>query len=115
MEDVKVLKKDNMDIRKRIKNIIFYCKSCGYIVSASNYKALAEVEKDANIIRYYGNEPSVRRAIKLLNLDNKIKEDFEVIMGDRVKERLELAEIVKQQTKPKFKVSKGIHKVIFLD
>jgi hypothetical protein len=113
MEKVKVLKKDDMEIRKMIKNIIYYCFKCSYEVSLSNYETLEEVIKDANCIRFYGNEPSVRRAIKLINLDSKIKDVFFCVMGDAVRQRTETEEQLKKDTKPKFKISKGNHTVVF--
>lgn len=112
--DVMVLKKDDLDVRNRIKNLIFYCHKCGYVVSLSNYKRLKDIIFDANVVRFYGNEPSVRRAIRLINLDSKIKDHFEVIMSERVRQRVLEEDKLKQETKPKFKVHKGTHTVVFL-
>ena len=113
MDKVRVLKKDDMETRKKIKNIIYYCCKCSYEVSLSNYDTLKDIIKDANYIRFFGNEPSVRRAIRLLNRDNKIKDVFLCVMSDAVRGRVEEEEKLKQETKPKFKIVKGTHRVVF--
>ena len=113
MDQFKVLKKDNLEVRTKVKNIIYYCGKCSFEVSLSNYATLQDIIKDANDIRFYGNEPSVRRAIRLLNRDNKIKDIFFCVMSDAVRERVEEEEQLKQSTKPKFKVSRGKHIVVF--
>ena len=96
-----------LDINKRVKNIIYYCKNCSYEVSLSNYESLEDIIKDANFVRIYGNIPSVRRAIKLLNLDNKIKDKFEVIMSQKTKKSLEEKQRVKASMKPSYKKKVG--------
>jgi hypothetical protein len=113
MEEVKVLSKDDMKTRAKIKNIIYYCCKCSYEISLSNYKSLRGIVRDANHIRFYGNEPSVRRAIRLLNLDSKIKDVLFCVMSDAVRERVEEQHKIKQETKPKFKITKGHHVVVF--
>ena len=112
-EEVQVLKKEDMVSRGKIKNIIYYCCKCSYEVSLSNYDNLKDIIKDANHIRFFGNEPSVRRAIRLLNLDNKIKDVFFCVMSEAVRQRVEVEYQLKQDTKPKFKISKGTHTVVF--
>ena len=96
-----------LDINKRVKNIIYYCKNCGYEVSLSNYESLEDIIKDANFVRIYGNLPSVRRAIKLLNLDSKIKDMIEVIMSQKTKKSLEEKQRVKASMKPSYKKQVG--------
>ena len=102
-----------LDINKRVKNIIYYCKNCGYEVSVSNYASLEDIIKDADFVRIYGNLPSVRRAINLLNLDNKIKDDFEVIMSQKTKKSLEEKQRVKASMKPSYKKNVGMHIISF--
>ena len=102
-----------LDINKRVKNIIYYCKNCGYEVSVSNYESLEDIIIDADFVRIYGNLPSVRRAINLLNLDNKIKDDFEVIMSQKTKKSLEEKQRVKASMKPSYKKNIGHFTVCF--
>jgi hypothetical protein len=113
MSQVKALTSDDMDTRKKVKNIIYYCGKCSFVVSLSNYDTLQDIIKDANDIRFYGNEPSVRRAIRLLNRDNKIKDIFFCVMSDAVRGRVEEEEELKKSTKPRFKIKKGKHIVVF--
>ncbi len=113
-ETYKVFHKDkNIEEYRKIKNIIHYCKKANYVFSLSNYDNIEQVITDANIVRWYGNEPSVRRAIKLLNSDNKIKEPIQVVMSQKCKKRLEDIEDMKKLTKIDFKVKRGIHKIVF--
>jgi hypothetical protein len=113
MEQVKVLKKDDMEVRAKVKNIIYYCGKCSFEVSLSNYDTLQDIIKDANDIRFYGNEPSVRRAIRLLNRDSKIKDVFLCAMSEAVRGRVEEEEQLKKSTKPRFKITRGTHVVVF--
>jgi hypothetical protein len=113
MEYVKVLKKDDIEVRTKVKNIIYYCGKCSFEVSLSNYNNLQDIIKDANDIRFYGNEPSVRRAIRLLNRDNKIKDIFFCVMSEAVRQRVEEEEKLKKSTKPRFKITRGTHILVF--
>lgn len=103
----------HIDEAEMIKKIIFYCSKCNYVISCSNYDDLDQIIQDANTIKYFGNEPSVRRAIKLLNKDNKIKDKIEIIMSEKCKARLERIEQIKKDNSVKFKVIKGDHKIVF--
>ena len=96
-----------------IKKIIYYCSKCSYVISYSNYDNIQQIIHDANIIKYFGNEPSVRRAIKLLNKDNKIKEPIQLIMSEKCKARLDKLEQIKKDNSVKFKVIKGDIRVVF--
>tara|TARA_R110002096_G_scaffold99812_3_gene221226 strand:- start:606 stop:956 length:351 start_codon:yes stop_codon:yes gene_type:complete len=96
-----------------IKKIIHYCSKSNYVLSFSNYNNFNDILKDADRIRYYGNEPSVRRAIRLLNKDNKLKNKIHVIMSAKCKSRLDRLEQIKKDNKVKFKITKGEHRIIF--
>ncbi len=96
-----------------IKKILHYCYKSNYMISFSNYDNLQQIIDDANRIKYFGNEPSVRRAIKLLNKDNKVKDKIEVIMSDKCRARLDRIEQIKKDNSVKFKVIKGNHKIVF--
>lgn len=104
---------DKIIIHSKVKNLNYYSKKCGYIVAQSNYATLNDIIKDANIIRHYGNEPCVRRSIKLLNMDNKIKTSFYCIMSAKTRQTLQLKEQIKKQTTPSFKVKKGFIIIVF--
>jgi len=108
--------KTDLETRSKIKNLIFYATKCNYELSFSNYETIEDVIKDANHIRFYGNESSVRRAIRLINLDNKIiqkKISFKLLMSDKVKERLQRENSIQQQTKTGLKIIRKPHIVKF--
>ena len=107
------LGKDILFLYDKLKNLNFYVKKCGYNVHQSNYATLNDIILDADFVRQYGSLPAVRRIIRLLNLDCKIKMSFECVMTDRQRKALQIKEKIKKQTTPKFKINKGIHIVIF--
>tara|TARA_R110001592_G_scaffold100751_2_gene285672 strand:- start:1766 stop:2119 length:354 start_codon:yes stop_codon:yes gene_type:complete len=96
-----------------IKKILHYCYKSNYVISFSNYDKLEDIIKDANRIRYFGNEPSVRRAIKLLNKDNKIKDKIDIIMSDKCRARLDRIKQIKDDNKVKFKVTREPIVIVF--
>jgi hypothetical protein len=108
--------KTDLETRSKIKNLIFYATKCNYELSFSNYETIEDVIKDANHIRFYGNESSVRRAIRLINLDNKIiqkKISFKLLMSDKVKDRLQRENSIQQQTKTGLKIIRKPHIIKF--
>ena len=96
-----------LDINKRVKNIIYYCTKCSYEPQFANYDSLNDIIRDAEFICIYGNLPSVRRAIKLLNLDSKIKDKFHVSMSQKTKKSLDEKERIKRSQIPKYKKQIG--------
>lgn len=113
-EQFKVYNKNkHLEEAEIIKKIITYCYKADYVLSFSNYDNIQQVIDDANKIRFFGNEPSVRRAIKLLNKDNKVKDKIEVIMSDKCRARLDRIEQIKEDNKVKFKVTREPITVVF--
>lgn len=56
-------------IMDKARNIIFFCKICGYAIYTSNYDDFDEIMRDAEEIRKYGDIPTIRRALRLLKKD----------------------------------------------
>jgi hypothetical protein len=108
-----ITSKTLLSINEKVKNLVYYCKKCNFEISLSNYDSLSDVIDHANEIRIYGNMPNVRRAIKLVNRDVKIKEPIEVIMSQKVRRTLLHQEKLKKDTTPSFKVKRGKHVVVF--
>tara|TARA_R110001599_G_scaffold90384_2_gene238356 strand:- start:10 stop:579 length:570 start_codon:yes stop_codon:yes gene_type:complete len=104
--NIKLKNKDYLMILNVIKNLNYYCKKCNYIVEQSNYDSIEDIIKDADIIKEYGNEAIVRRCIKLLNKDIKIKDKLECVMSNRTKKTIELKNLIKQDTTPHFKIKR---------
>lgn len=88
-EKVKVFKYDDLETKTKIKYLIHYATKCNYEISFSHYETLEDIIKDANHVRFYGNEPSARRAIRLINKDVKIKTSFKLVMSDEVRQHLQ--------------------------
>ena len=84
------------------------------LVSQSNYDSLDDIIADANYVRQYGSVPSVRRVIKLLNLDVKIKISFVCLMSDRQRKAIQRRDDIKTKTTPSFKINKGTHVITFI-
>jgi hypothetical protein len=77
------------DVTDRVRNIIFYCKQCEYHLTCSNYDCVDDIIQDALFIANYGNMPSVRRALRLLNKDSKMNMTFEPVISRKIKKRLD--------------------------
>tara|TARA_R110000787_G_scaffold120927_1_gene231795 strand:- start:437 stop:1009 length:573 start_codon:yes stop_codon:yes gene_type:complete len=105
--------KDVLFLHEKIKNLNYYIKQCGYLVGQSNYNSLDDIILDAEFVRQHGSLPSVRRVIKLLNLDVKLTTTFECVMSQRQRKSLQIKEEIKKQTETRFKIKKGSHIIIF--
>jgi len=64
--------KDDLYIRTR--NIIFYCRECSYSLAASSYDSTDQLMEDANAICKFGDNPTVRRALRLLRLIQSLED-----------------------------------------
>lgn len=89
------------------KNIIFYCRECSHSLCASNYDEIDEVIEDAIFISQYGDLPSVRRALRLLNDDDKIDVSIEPILTKRMRVKLKKLEELKRFNTGRLKVTHG--------
>tara|TARA_R110000765_G_scaffold179183_1_gene285014 strand:- start:255 stop:827 length:573 start_codon:yes stop_codon:yes gene_type:complete len=105
--------KDILWLHDKLRNLNYYINHCGYLVSQSNYSCLDDVIKDINFVKEYGSLPAVRRIVRLINNDVKIKVQFECNLSERQRKALQIKEQIKKQTSPQFKVKKGTHTIIF--
>jgi len=105
--------KNKLEVFDKIRELIYYCKGCNYIVFTSNFKTLKDIIKCAEEIKIYGDEPSVRRVLRLLNKDVKIKDIIEPEISKYVQNRLQRKQDIIKKTKPSFKKHKGQFTVIF--
>jgi len=94
------------DVTDRVKNLIYYSKG-GYVFTGTNYKTIDDVLVDAEFIKHYGDLPSVRRAIHLLNGDVKMPIQLSPIMTRRVEQRVAKDKEIKIQNTPKFHMKTG--------
>lgn len=100
------------DVADRVKNLNFYVKS-GYVLKGSPYKTTDEVMVDAEFIRHFGDLPSVRRVIDLLNQDVKTPMALKPIMTRRVEQRVTKKEEMKTRNTPKFHFTTGVYTIEF--
>ncbi len=89
------------------KNIIYYCRECSYCLPASNYDEIDEVIEDGIYISKYGDLPAVRRALRLLNGDDKIDVSIEPILTKRMRVKLKRLDDLKKSNTGRLKVKHG--------
>ena len=70
------------------KEVIVYCNN-GYNLDSSIFNNLEEIYIQMEDISVYGDIPSVRRAIRLINQDPKIKKRIEPVISNKMKRILE--------------------------
>ena len=107
---LKVKEKD--EILSSAKKIISFCKN-GYNIKRSLYQNYFDLLKDAKIIAEYGDIPSVRRAIKLLNLKQEPK--INMIISDNIKSQLKQKELLKEMSIPVLQINNDKNILISFD
>ena len=80
--------KQKQKIMRFCKEVIVYCNN-GYNLDSSIFNNLEEIYIQMEDISVYGDIPSVRRAIRLINQDPKIKERIEPVISNKMKRVLE--------------------------
>jgi len=91
----------------KAKKIIFFCNIAGYCIGSTTYSSIEEVLADADEIKKYGDIPTIRRAIKLLNQCSFIDRKIECIMTYRCQQRLDRKDRIKKNGLARMKSSKG--------
>jgi len=97
----------------KAKKIIFYCKICGYCIHSTTYDSYEELIQDAHSIRKYGDIPTIRRALKLLNEDIKLHHKIAPIMTYRIQQRLARKDRIRQGGLARLKQRTGKFSVSF--
>lgn len=105
-----IKEKDNVMLTA--KKIIGYCKN-SYFLTPYNYETFDELLEEANYIAKFGDIPSCRRAIKMLNNDPKLDYKIDIILSKRVKKDLEKREAVKNATIAKYTLKYGKFTIVF--
>jgi len=88
------------------KKIIAYVNN-GYWLTTSEFDDWDNLMKKANEVARYGDIPTCRRAITLLNEDLKMDKKIEIILSPRVKKQIEKKEALKKKLAGHFQVKKG--------
>jgi hypothetical protein len=102
--------KDKNNIMKLSKQIISLYKN-GFLFNQSFFKDKEEVIKVAEKISIYGDIPSVRRAVKMVN--DQFRTKIKCKISENVQEVLDHKQKIKDLAKPKFDVKYGKFKVEF--
>ena len=80
--------KQKQKIMRFCKEVTVYCNN-GYHLECSIFNNLEEIYIQMKDISVYGDIPSVRRAIRLLNQDPKCKVKIEPVISNKMKRILE--------------------------
>ena len=88
------------------KRIISYCKNSFYL-TPYNYETFEDLLKEAEYIAKFGDIPSCRRAINMLNNDPKLDHKIEIVLSKRVKKELEKKEKLKLDSIPRAVIKTG--------
>ena len=91
----------------KVRNILHYAKDCNYVVHLSNYDRFEDILEDAKYLANFGDEPSVRRAIKLFNKDAKLEDIIEPKISPKVLKSIQERERIKKDTRPRMKIKTG--------
>jgi len=79
----------------KAKQLIFYCRICGFQLGYY-YDTIEDVIADANYIKKYGDIPTIRRALRLVNEDGKIINKIKPIITYRTQQRINKKEQLKK-------------------
>ena len=105
-----IKEKDNVMLTA--KKIIGYCKN-NYFLTPYNYETFDDLLEEANYIAKFGDIPSCRRAITMLNNDPKLDYKIDIVLSKRVKKDLEKREAVKNATIAKYSLKFGKFTIVF--
>ena len=105
-----IKEKDNVMLTA--KKIISYCKNT-YFLTPYNYETFEDLLKEAEYIAKFGDIPSCRRAINMLNNDPKLDYNIEIVLSKRVKKDLQKKERLKLNSIPKAVIKRGNFVVYF--
>ena len=81
--------KQKQKIMRFCKEVIIYCTN-GYLLECSIFQNLEEIYIQMRDLRVYGDIPSVRRAIRLLNEDPKLSDKIVPVISNKMKRQLEM-------------------------
>ena len=104
--------KEKDQVMLTAKRIISYCKNSFYL-TPYNYETFEDLLKEAKYISKFGDIPSCRRAINMLNQDPKLDFKIEIVLSKRVKKELEKKEQLKLNSIPRAIIKKGNFVVYF--
>ena len=103
--------KEKDDVMSRAKKIINYSRN-NYFLMPSSYMSFDDVYTDAVKISKYGAIPSVRKAIELLNKDQKLAYPIELKIPKRVVNQIKKKKTLKHSNVPLY-IKRGTFTIDF--
>lgn len=104
--------KQKQEVIQKAKRIIKYCRA-SYSIALTDYVSVDEIYEDGLCVANHCDIPTCRRAIKELNLDNKIRNKIEMKISSKVKQQLENKNKHKAEMIPALTIKKGSFDVVF--
>jgi len=104
--------KDKDRIMKLSKFLIHYAKN-NYMLAPSHFMSIDEVISATREVAQYCDVPTARRAVELINKDNKIINKFEMKISCKIQKKIKQREEIKKKEAPKLVVNKGSYVVSF--
>ena len=99
-------------VMEKAKKMIAYGKT-GYLFTEIGYSNLDQLEEDIEVIKPFGDSPSVRKAINWINNDPKIKEKHFPVISEAVKQKIEKKKQLKIQSVGKWSWQRGHFTITF--
>ena len=90
---------------RKAKQIIAYCNN-QFLLTCSCYLDFDSLMSDADEIKKYGDIPTCRRAINLLNNDPKITHKLEIHISSKTSKKLQEKEMLKSIQYPKLTITR---------
>lgn len=88
------------------KKVIIYCRN-GFYLASSGYSHYDELWRDVKYLEKYGDVPSSRRAVNLMNDDPKKYEKLIPIISKRILKKMEKANELKRLQQRSLTITQG--------
>ena len=80
--------KEKNNLMSFCKEVIIYCNN-GYVLDCSIFNSIEEIYIPMRDLAVHGDIPSIRRAIRLLNNDPKLKNQITPTISNKMKKQIE--------------------------
>ena len=81
--------KDRTKLMEYCKEVIIYCNN-DFNIDCCSFQTVEEIHIQTADIAIHGDIPSVRRAIKLLNKDTKLKDKIKPVISNKMRKQMNL-------------------------
>jgi hypothetical protein len=104
--------REKNQIMRYAKLVISFVKN-GCLISSSSFKDERDLDDKCNLIRQYGNIPTCRRAIRLMNETYSFHKKYKLVISNKVLRELNCKKKVKEECTSNFKRHTGTFKISF--